>query len=326
MTSGMNKGFWGKLKKPIMAIAPMADVTDPAFRKLISKYGKPDVTFTEFVSCDGLCSKEGRPNLLIDLQYTEKERPIVAQIFGANPKNFYKCAKLIKKLGFDGIDINMGCPDKAICKQNSGAALIKDPELAKKIIEETKRGAGKMPVSVKTRTGYMKENLKEWLECLIEAKPAVIIVHARTKKEMSKVPADWELLGKTIKQIKKEANHKEMPLFIGNGDVKNLGEAKQKAKQYGLDGVMVGRGVLGNPWFFSKNKLENIKLEDKLKVLVEHTKFYEKLLGKKKVFDIMKKHFKAYVTGFDGAKELRMKLMDCKTVKEVEKVINQFLE
>lgn len=323
----MNKGFWDKLKKPIMAIAPMADVTDSAFRILISKYGKPDVMFTEFVSCDGLCSKEGKPNLLIDLAYTEKERPIVAQIFGSNPKNFYKCAKLIKKLGFDGVDINMGCPDKAICKQNSGAALIKDPELAKEIIRETKRGAGKMPVSVKTRTGYAKENLKEWFEHLIEAEPAVIIVHARTKKEMSKVPADWELLGKTIKQIKKEFIHKNLPLFIGNGDIKNLDEAKQKAKKYDLDGIMIGRGILGNPWFFnSKKKLEDIKLKDKLKVLIEHTKLYEKFLGKKKVFDIMKKHFKAYVFGFDGAKELRMKLMACKTAKEVEKVINKFLE
>lgn len=309
-----------------MALAPMSDITDPAFRKIIAKYGKPDVMFTEFVSCDGLCSKEGRPNLLIDLQYTEKERPIVAQIFGSNPKNFYKCAKLIKKLGFDGIDINMGCPDKAICKQNSGAALIKNPELAKEIIKETKRGAGKLPVSIKTRTGYTKENLKEWLEHLIEAEPATIIVHARTKKEMSKVPADWELLGKTIKQIRKKFIHKDLPLFIGNGDIKNLDEAKNKAKQYDLDGIMVGRGVLGNPWFFnSKKKLKDIKLQDKLEVLVEHTKLYEKLLGKKKVFDIMKKHFKAYVSGFDGAKELRMKLMVCKTSKEVEKVINQFL-
>lgn len=323
----MNKGFWGKIKKPIMAVAPMADVTDPAFRVLIAKYGKPDVMFTEFVSCDGLCSDEGRPNLLIDLQYTEKERPIVAQVFGNNPECFYKCAKLIKELGFDGIDINMGCPDKAICRQNSGAALMKDPELAKEIIKATKRGAGKLPVSVKTRTGYSKENLKEWLEYLIEAEPAVIIVHTRTKKEMSKVPADWELLGKVVKKIKKDIPAIKRPLFIGNGDIKNLKEAKYKAKRYGLDGVMVGRGVFGNPWFFNPKKdLEDIKLTDKLKVLMEHTKLYEKLLGKKKAFDIMKKHFKAYVTGFAGAKELRIKLMVCKNAKEVENSLRHFFK
>jgi len=323
----MNKGFWGKLEKPIMAVAPMADVTDSAFRVLIAKYGKPDVMFTEFVSCDGLCSDEGRPNLLIDLQYTEKERPIVAQVFGNNPECFYKCAKLIKELGFDGIDINMGCPDKAICKQNSGAALIKNPKLAKEIIKATKRGAGKLPVSVKTRIGYTKENLKEWLIHLIEAEPAVIIVHARTKKEMSKVPADWELLGKVVKEIKKNIPADKRPIFIGNGDVKSLKEAKDKAKQYSLDGIMIGRGIFGNPWFFNpKKNLKNIKLSDKLKVLVEHTNLYEKLLGKKKAFDIMKKHFKAYVTGFDGAKELRIKLMACKNAREVKEVIKNFLD
>ncbi len=322
----MNKGFWGKIKKPIMALAPMADITDPAFRILIAKYGKPDVMFTEFVSCEGLCSDEGRPNLLIDLVYTEKERPIVAQIFGSNPKAFYKTAKLIKKLGFDGIDINMGCPDKAICKQNSGAALIKDPELAKEIIRETKRGAGRLPVSVKTRTGYSKENLKEWLKHLIEAEPATIIVHARTKKEMSKVSADWELLGKVVKEIKKDLPASKRPLFIGNGDVKSLKEAKDKAKQHDLDGVMIGRGIFGNPWFFNpKKNLETIRLVDKLKVLVEHAKLYEKLLGQKKPFDIMKKHFKAYVFGFDGAKELRMKLMTCKTASEVENIVEGYL-
>ncbi|MDP2630271.1 MAG: tRNA-dihydrouridine synthase, partial [Candidatus Uhrbacteria bacterium] len=147
--------FWKKLKKPIMCLAPMADVTDAAFRRIIAKYGKPDVMWTEFVSVDGLCSV-GREKLLPDLWYTDAERPIVAQLFGCNPENFYKAALLIQELGFDGIDINMGCPIKKIEKQGAGSALIKDPQLAAKIIQETKRGAGKLPVSVKTRLGHNK--------------------------------------------------------------------------------------------------------------------------------------------------------------------------
>ena len=165
----MIKGFWKKLIstsnvdiKPILALAPMADVTDAAFRRIIAKYGKPDVMFTEFVSCDGLCS-EGRKNLLPILKYTEKERPIVAQVFGAKPENFYESAKLIKNLGFDGIDINMGCPDKKVLKQGAGAAIINNPKLAQEIIRQMKKGsrlfggqAGEMPVSVKTRISYYK--------------------------------------------------------------------------------------------------------------------------------------------------------------------------
>jgi len=321
----MNKGFWGKLKKPILALAPMADVTDPAFRKIIAKYGKPSVIFTEFVPCDGLCSKEGRSKLLVDLQYSAKEKPIVAQLFGSNPENFSKCARLVKKLGFDGMDINMGCPDKAICKQGSGAALIQNPELAKEIIKQAQKGAGKLPVSVKTRIGYGRENLKEWLENLIEAEPAAIIIHARTKKQMSKVPADWGLLGKAINQIKKENTNKDLPLFIGNGDVCSVDEATEKAKEHNLDGVMIGRGVFGNPWFFNNKKCNKISLPDKLKALAEHAKLYEKLVGGKKPFELMKKHIKAYVSGFGGAKELRMKLMECKNAKDIKQMVDSFL-
>ena len=161
----MATGFWKKLKKPIMALAPMANVTDCAFRQIIAKYGKPDVMWTEFVSCDGLQSK-GRANLLIDLSFTKKERPIVAQIFGAKPENFYKTALLLRELGFDGIDINMGCPDKNVEKQGAGAKLMKNPELAREIIRAAKRGAGALPVSVKTRIGYNKNELAAWLPAL----------------------------------------------------------------------------------------------------------------------------------------------------------------
>lgn len=316
-----------------MVLAPMADITDFAYRELLAKHGKPDVIYTEFVSCDGLNNKEGRKALVRNLKFTEKQRPIVAQIFGSHPETFYETAKLIKELGFDGIDINMGCPEKSICGSGSGAALFKTPELAKELIRQTKAGAGDLPVSVKIRTGYATEGLDKWLEHLIEAGPAVIIIHGRTRKEMSKVPADWKLIGKTVKKLRKKydpgraprdtrAGKKELPLFIGNGDVQTLKEAKEKAKKYDLDGIMIGRATLGNPWFFDeKVDIDKVPLKKKLKIMLEHAKLYEKTTGKFKPFDLMKKLFKAYISGFDGAKEMRIKLMKTKNAKELEKVL-----
>ena len=315
----MTNNFWQNLPKPFFALAPMADVTDAAFRFIIAKYGKPDVMFTQFVSCDGLCSV-GKKALLFDLKYDKIERPIVAQFFGAKPDNFYQCAKLAVKLGFDGIDINMGCPDKSIMKQCAGAALIKDPKLAKEIIIATKEGAGDLPVSIKTRTGDTKDNLEEWLVVLLEQKPAAIAIHARTRKEMSDVPAKWHLVKQAVEMAKGTGT-----LIIGNGDVKDLADARQKVEQTGCDGAMLGRAIFGNPWLFNQ-KIKPVSLAEKLKVLSEHAKLFEKFLGKQKNFAIMKKHFKAYVSGFDGAKELRIKLMATKNAEAVGKVIKGFLD
>ncbi|MBI4215470.1 MAG: four helix bundle protein, partial [Parcubacteria group bacterium] len=165
-------GFWSALPRPFFALAPMANVTDSAFRQMFVRYGKPDVLWTEFVSVDGLCSKEGRAALAPDLYFTPSERPIVLQIFGAKPDNFYKVGILARELGFDGVDINMGCPDDAVCRQGAGIALIKTPDLAQKIIRETKRGAGDLPVSVKTRIGYNKIEYEPWILSLLSAEPA----------------------------------------------------------------------------------------------------------------------------------------------------------
>ncbi len=312
----MVKGFWEKLKRPILALAPMADVTDAAFRRLVAKYGKPDVMWTEFVSCDGLCSSKGRKVLLASLKYVSAERPIVAQIFGSKPENFYQCAKLLKKLKFDGIDINMGCPDKKVEKQGGGAKLILNPVLAKEIVRQTKRGAGGLPVSVKTRIGYNKKDLEGWIGSLIEASPDVLVVHARTRKEMSKVPADWKAIKEVVKMVKRSG--KDI-LVIGNGDVKDLDDAKKKIKQSGADGAMVGRGIFGNPWFFNKRR-KRISLKEKLKVLVEHARLFEKV-SEKKNFAVMRKHFKAYIVGFDGAVSLREKLMRAENSREVVKIL-----
>jgi nifR3 family TIM-barrel protein len=339
----INLGFWEKLKKPIMVIAPMADVTDVAFRQMFAKYGKPDVMWTEFVSCDGLVMaphhlvrgkhpKKISPQEILwrDLKYFENERPIVAQIFSSNFKMMKQAAYLVTKAGFDGIDINMGCPAKAIQKQESGAALIKNPKRAVGIIKAAKKGIKKacremnkeeIPLSVKTRIGYNKDTMEEWTTTLLKQNIAVLSIHARTKKEMSKVPAHWNRIKDAV-QIRDSLGVET--LILGNGDIKDLEDATKKVKESGCDGAMIGRGVFGNPYFFSGNKEERDERE-KLKTMVEHTYLFEKYLDHKN-FNIMKKHYKAYVNGFSGAKELRLQLMNAKNGKEVESIVDSWLK
>ncbi|MBP6884166.1 MAG: tRNA-dihydrouridine synthase [Candidatus Pacebacteria bacterium] len=314
--------FWRKLKKPILVLAPMADVTDVSFRYVIAKYGKPDVMWTEFVSADGLvlAPEAGRKKLLKDLEYSEIERPIVAQLFSSKPDNMRKACALVRELGFDGVDINMGCPDKGIEKQGCGSAMIKNPELAKEIIMAAKEGVGDLPVSVKTRLGYNKDELETWLPELLSANPTVITIHARTRKEMSKVPARWERIKRAV-EIRNEL--KSETLIFGNGDVKDIEDAKEKVKETGCDGIMLGRAIFGNPWLFSKNK--NINIKEKLRVLLEHTRIFEEKLGGVKNFVLMKKHFKSYIGEFVGAKDLRTKLMETENGDQVEEIINEFL-
>ena len=316
-------GFWGKLKKPFFVLAPLANVTDAVFRRHIIKYSKPDVMWTEFVSADGLCHPKGREALLRDLSYTEGERPILAQLFTAHPENMFEAAKLCAELGFDGIDINMGCPDKNVMKQGAGAACIKDPKLAQEIIEAAYKGieaAGKkIPVSVKTRLGFNEDTLEEWLPALLETKPAAITIHARTKKEMSKVPARWERVKRAV-EIAKESG----TLILGNGDVKDLADAEKKIRETGADGVMLGKAIFGNPWLFEKDK--TVTVEEKVRAALEHTKLFEEVWGKTKSFELMKKHYQAYINHFPLAKELRVELMNCHSASDVEKVIEKFLK
>lgn len=317
----MKENFWQKLKKPVMVLAPMADVTDASFRRIIAKYGKPDVMWTEFVSADGLFLG-GKDALLRDLLYTESERPIIAQFFTARPEMMERAAVLARELGFDGVDINMGCPDRSIEKQGAGAALIKNPKLAREIIRAAKAGAGDLPVSVKTRIGFNTNQLETWLPELLAEAPAVITVHARTRKEMSKVPARWEEVKRAV-EIRNKLNSET--LIFGNGDALSILDARNKVLQTGCDGVMLGRAIFGNPWLFSERDPNHIPVKEKLKVLVEHTKLFEEILGGSKNFAIMKKHYKAYVSGWDGAKELRMKLMDAVDAAGVEAVVDSYL-
>ena len=307
----MNCGFWEGLARPIIGLAPMANVTDAAFRRVIAKYGKPAVFFTEFVSADGLMSA-GREKLLPDLSYSETERPIIAQLFSGRPEKMYAAAKLVRELGFDGLDINMGCPDRSIERSGAGAALIKNPLLAREIIRAAKEGAGGLPVSIKTRLGYYTDELESWLSALLAESPAAITIHARTRKEMSKVPARWERIKRAV-EIRNEL--KSETLILGNGDLRTVAEAKEKVREARADGALLGRAIFGNPFLFSNSQ----EHQNRLSVLLEHTKLFEQLSGKN--FATMKKHFKAYVEGFDGAKELRVRLMETENADEVAKIL-----
>ncbi len=358
--------FWRELKarkdqtgKPFFALAPMADVTDSAFRRIIAKYGKPDITWTEFVSADGLCHPQARPKLLKDLEFSETERPIIAQLFSSNPENMRQACKLVAELGFDGIDINMGCPDKTIEKQGCGSAMIKTPDKARAVITAAKQGildSGKtIPLSVKTRVGYSTDEIDTWIKMLLEQDIAALTVHARTRKDLSKVPANWDYITRVV-ELKN--NIAPGTVIIGNGDVADMADGELKSQQTGCDGVMIGRAVFGNPWIFNKDvqvkkrgswnrnfllrllpdtwakkimgesryTISDIPLAKKLEVMVEHTELFDTLLGDVKNFAVMKKHYKAYATGFPGAKELRIKLMESKNKDEVKQIIDDYLK
>ena len=320
------QSFWKKLKKPFFCLAPMADVTDAPFRSILVKYGKPDVIWTEFVSADGLAS-QGREILKNNLIYKKSEHPIVAQLFSAHKDKMREASKYVASLGFDGIDINMGCPDRSVEKQGAGAAMMKDKKKAADIIQAVKDGIKdskkkNVSISVKTRIGYNKNQINEWIPFLLSQNIDALTIHARTRKELSLVPARWEHVREVV-EIRNKMGVKTK--IIGNGDVKDMKEGKVLAKETGCDGVMIGRGVFGNPWIFSKTKKIPTP-KDKLKVLIEHTKLFEKLLGRHKNFAVMKKHYKAYVNDFSGAKELRVKLMETKNAKEVESIVKEFLK
>ncbi len=319
------ESFWNRLPKPFFVMAPMADVTDAAFRALVAKLGAPDVFWSEFVSADGLYHTreigklpDQRNPLMRDLLKSEAERPIVAQIFSKHPDMIAYATKLVNDLGFDGVDLNMGCPDRSIEKQGCGAAMIRDPKAAQAVIAAAKEASG-LPVSVKTRVGYAHESLDEWLPVLLEAAPAAITLHLRTRKELSLVSANWELMKKAV-AIRDRINPNV--LLIGNGDVKDIADAKVKIAQSGCDGAMLGRAMFGNPWVFSGRKSEDTPLTEKLAALIELAYGFEKLSPPKN-FSILKKHIKAFVAGFDGAAELRAKLMEAETAADLERILSE---
>lgn len=333
------RNVWTTLPRPIIVLAPLADVTDAAFRRIIAEHsghrradgswGGPDVFWTEFVSADGLARADeaGRARLLRDLWFTEAERPIVAQLFTSEPAHMEAAAALCRELGFDGVDINTGCPDRTVERQGAGAALIRDPARAREVIQAAKRGARHgdadgIPVSVKTRLGYNQDELEHWLPELLAEAPAVVTIHARTRKEMSNVPARWERIARAV-QIRDM--YRSDTLIFGNGDVPSVQAARALAARTGADGVMLGRALFGNPWLFHPTRdLHNVPLSTRLRTMVAHTELFAELFPDKS-FATMKKHYKAYVNGFTGAKELRMRLMEAPNAAAVREITDAFL-
>ena len=309
--------FWDRLQKPIMILAPMDGVTDTVFRQIVSYVGRPDVLFTEFVPVDAIVSPAQQKVIENSLRFDESERPIVAQIWGIDPEKFFESAKILAKLGFDGIDINMGCPTHDVIKKGACSALIKNPKLAKDIIMATIKGANGLPVSIKTRIGFDKLETENWVKSLLETPISALILHLRTAREMSKVPAHWEEIEKAVK-LRNEL--KSNALIIGNGDVKSLKEAKDKCKKYGLDGIMIGRGIFENVYLFN-DEIDPKKITPKQKIalLLDHLKLFKKTFGDKRHFELMKKFVKCYVNNFEGASEKREKLMSTKSLDELIK-------
>ncbi len=344
----MKNCFWHTFKKPIIGLAPMDGVTDAPFRYITAKYGKPDVTFTEFTSVEGICAGALKP--LNAFFYNKLEKPAIAQLFGNTPECFYKASFLIFELGFDGLDINMGCPSKNVASKGSGASLIGNPTLAKKIIRKCKRASkdwinGKtieesglpieiikfakkhrhrhnktgikiftVPVSVKTRIGINKNIAEEWIKHLLEESPAVITIHGRTLKQMYSGESNWEAIAKAAKIIKQTET-----LVIGNGDIDSVEKGFTCAKKFNVNGVLIGRAVFGKPWIFNQNA--NPSITEIFKIAVEHAKLHEKLLP-----DIpflhMRKHLAWYCKGFHGASSIRQELMKAKNSAQVEKILS----
>jgi nifR3 family TIM-barrel protein len=307
------------LPRPFFVLAPMDDVTDTVFRRIVGKCAAPDLYFTEFVNVDGLQSI-GRERLVKRIQFTPQEQPLIAQIWGKDPENFRKTAKELVEMGFAGIDLNMGCPEKTVVKNGCCSALINNRELALQIIKATQEGAGgNVPVSVKTRLGFNDIDYT-WHELLLQQNLDMLTIHGRTRKEMSEVPAHWDAI-----QHVRELRDRIAPrtLLVGNGDVENHAEAKALAAKYGLDGVMIGRGVFHDPFAFAEvspwptyTKQQRIALYDRHVALFAAT-----WASSERRIATLNKFCKVYINGFDGAKELRERLMAAQSAAELRQLL-----
>jgi tRNA-dihydrouridine synthase len=321
--------FWELLPKPFFALAPMEDVTDTVFREIVAGLSDPDylqILYTEFTSVDGMNHPVGKIRVSERLLVTESEKNLlkqknirlIAQIWGKRPELYFKIAREItQEYDFDGLDINMGCPVKNIVKNGCCSALIDQPNLAKEIILATKE-ATHLPVSVKTRTGIRTHDTEAWVATLMETKPAAVILHGRMQKQQSEGLADWEEIAKGARirdQLSPETK------FIGNGDVTSVTQGIEYAEKYGLDGIMIGRGIFHNPWFFNPNQPSPDKSE-KLKQLLLHTQLFEKTWGGIKNINILKRFYKIYTNDFAGAARLRALLMEAKTYEDVYQIIH----
>ncbi|MBR0242599.1 tRNA-dihydrouridine synthase family protein [Candidatus Saccharibacteria bacterium] len=309
--------IWQELPKPFLILAPMEGVTDIMFRQVVAKAGRPDLFFTEFTNVSSYASEKGRANALERLEIAPTDAPIIAQIWGKNPEHFAECAAALEDLGFSGIDLNFGCPDKNVNKTGGGAAMIKTPELAVECFRNAKKFTN-LPVSIKTRLGWSKvEEYRDWLSILLNEHPAALTVHLRTKKEMSKVAAHYELIPEIIK-LRNEISP-ETKLII-NGDIKNRKEALNLYEKYPeIDGFMIGRGVFQNPYCFTDHEATKDEL---MELLYLHLDLYEKYSKKHYIsYEPLKHFYKIYINNFPGASELRAKLMETHSVEEAREVL-----
>ena len=323
------------LLRPFFVLAPLDDVTDTVFRQIVASCATPDLFFTEFVNVDGLMSP-GRPKLLKKLRFTASETPIIAQIWGIKPENFEAIASQIadgsmaRELGlpegvnFAGVDLNMGCPEKSVCNSGACSALIKNPELAVEIIQAVKRGLnGRLPLSVKTRIGFNEVDMS-WFETLLAQDLQMLTVHGRTRKEMSKVPAHWDIIGDV-----RELRDKLAPntLIVGNGDVLTRQQGLELAKQYKLDGIMIGRGIFHDPYVFAKNTpWESQTRGQRIELYRRQVQlFADTWKNNERPVPTLNKFCKVYINGFDGAKELREHLMAAKSTNELLLILSENL-
>ncbi len=314
--------IYQQLPQPFFALAPLDDVTDVVFRQIIAKAAQPDLMFTEFVNADGFCSA-GRDRVAQKLQLAANEGPVIAQIWGLKPENFYTTAKAIKELGFAGVDINMGCPEKKVVKRGACSALINNPSLAAEMITAVKEAVGEaLPVSVKTRLGFKTLVTEEWCSFLLSQKLDALTIHARTAAEMSLVPAHWEEFAKIVALRNKIAPETAL---IANGDIANRAQGEEIAKKYQLEGIMIGRGIFHNPYVFTKGGKVPTQ-QELFELLFYHLNLHEKTWGAAKTYQPLKRFFKIYIKDFDGAAALREKLMQTTTHQQARELIHPYLK
>ncbi len=355
--------FWHRIDKPIIGLSPMDGVTDASFRLVAARYGRPDLCMTEFTSVEAICC--GAEGFVRDLSYGDCERPVLAQIYGRTPDAFYQVAHVVCDLGFDGLDINMGCPAKNVANKGCGAGLILNPELAVAIIRAARRGlrdwaAGQrledvglapdvlervrhmnrgrippaarkvIPLSVKTRVGYDKVAVDEWIPVLLGERPAAISLHGRTLKQMYRGLADWDAIHRAVELAR------DLPtLILGNGDLKSMSDAVERIRQTGVDGVLLGRSAMGNPWVFrdkqwAKDTLAGVSSpggagldvgrKERTRVLLEHSRHFESLWGERR-FPAMRKHLAWYCKGFRGAAQWRAQMVRARNADEVARIV-----
>ncbi|MBR3253732.1 tRNA-dihydrouridine synthase family protein [Candidatus Saccharibacteria bacterium] len=308
--------IWNELPKPFLILAPMESVTDIAFRQVIAHAGRPDLFFTEFTNVSSYASEKGRWNALERLRIAPSDSPIIAQIWGKNPEHFAEVSGALQSLGFSGVDLNFGCPDKNVNRTGGGAAMIKTPDLATKCYRNA-RAHTELPVSIKTRLGWSQpDEFREWLPMLLREQPAALTVHLRTKKEMSKVPAHYELIPEIIKMRNEISPTTKLVI---NGDIKDRAHALElHAKYPEVDGFMIGRGVFQNPYCFTDHQPTR---EELMELLNLHLDLYEKASSRALSYEPLKHFFKIYVNNFPGASDIRAKLMETHSISEARAIL-----